>query len=59
MVTLIYTLGKSGVFNLSDTAGHINNFSDARGLLSYTAVFRTVSCFPDSQRTPCIWYFTM
>jgi hypothetical protein len=25
-----------GVFNLSDSAGHINNFNDARGPQSYT-----------------------
>jgi hypothetical protein len=27
---------KPGVFNLSDSAGHINNFNDARGPQSYT-----------------------
>jgi hypothetical protein len=26
----------TGVFNLSDSAGHINNFNDARGPQSYT-----------------------
>jgi hypothetical protein len=41
----------SRVFNLSDIAGHINNFNDARGPQSYTAAFRIVSCFPDTQRT--------
>jgi len=56
---LVDGLPMAGVFNLSDNAGHINNFNDARGPLSYTAVFRIVRCFPDSQRTPCIWYFTM
>jgi hypothetical protein len=47
------------VFNLSDSAGHINNFNDARGPQSYTAAFRTVCCFPDTQRTTCILYVTM
>jgi hypothetical protein len=50
---------KSGVFNLSDSAGHINNFNCARGPQSYTAAFRIVSCFPDTQRTTCILYVTM
>jgi len=50
---------RPGVFSLSDNAGNINNFNDARGPLSYTAVFKIVSCLPDSQRTPCIWYFPM
>jgi hypothetical protein len=27
---------RPGVFNLSDSAGHINNFNDARGPQSYT-----------------------
>jgi hypothetical protein len=42
---------RAGVFNLSDSAGHINNFNDARGPQSYTAAFRIVSCFPVTQRT--------
>jgi hypothetical protein len=37
------------VFNLSDSAGHINNFNDARGPQRYTAAFRIVICFPDAQ----------
>jgi hypothetical protein len=41
---------KSGVFNLSESAGHIDNFNDARGPQSYTAAFRIVSCIPDAQR---------
>jgi hypothetical protein len=47
------------VFNLSDSAGHINNFNDARGPQSYTAAFRIVTCFPDTQRTTCVLYVTM
>jgi hypothetical protein len=27
---------RAGVFNLSDSVGHINNFNDARGPQSYT-----------------------
>jgi hypothetical protein len=31
----LYEWPKPGVFNLSDSAGHINNFSDSRGPQSY------------------------
>jgi hypothetical protein len=32
----VWRLATAGVFNLSDSAGHINNFNDARGPQSYT-----------------------
>jgi hypothetical protein len=32
---LSLVLLKAGVFNLSDSAGHINNFNDARGPQSH------------------------
>jgi hypothetical protein len=41
---------RTGVFNLSDSVGHTNNFNDARRPQSYTAAFRIVSCIPDTQR---------
>jgi len=36
----IIVLHRAGVFNLSDNAGHINNFNDGRGPLSYTECHR-------------------
>jgi hypothetical protein len=53
-ISLSNTLSRAGVFNLSDSAGHINNFNDARGPQSYAAAFRMLSCFPDTQRTTAI-----
>jgi hypothetical protein len=53
-VYMVCEWSTAGVFNLSDSAGHINNFNDARGPQSYTAAFRIVSCFPDTQRTTAI-----
>jgi hypothetical protein len=36
------SLLKTGVFNLSDSAGHINNFNDARGSQSYDVHVHTI-----------------